>query len=112
MSNIILDFFHNITKRSNPRLNAKDAYLKAKYQRIQTEEERLNEFKFNLDTLISIKCDSCTCCCVVELEEDLSKHLNDIIKEYRELGYTVINLKDEVEDIDNNCLFLCWDKKY
>nr|DAF43835.1 MAG TPA: hypothetical protein [Myoviridae sp. ctNQV2] len=46
MSNIILDFFHNITKRSNPRLNAKDAYLKAKYQRIQTEEERLNEFKF------------------------------------------------------------------
>jgi hypothetical protein len=48
----------------------------------------------------------------VELEEDLSKHLDDIIKEYRELGYTVINLKDEVEDIDNNYLFLCWDKKY
>lgn len=103
--NILVEFFHNLTKRSNPR-------LKAKYQRIQTEDERLNEFKFNLDTLISIKCDTCTCCCVVELEEDLSKHLDDIINEYRDLGYTVLNLKDEVEDIDKNYLFLCWDKKY
>lgn len=110
--NVFIDFFKNLTKRSNPRLNAKDAYLKAKYQRIQTEEERLKEFKSDLDMLISIKCDSCTCCCVVELEEDLSKYLDEIIKEYQDMDYTVINLKEQIDGIHKNYLFFCWDKKY
>lgn len=112
MNKTISDFFKNVTKRSNPRLNAKEAYLRTKYQRIQTDEERLQEFKFNLDTLISIKCDTNTCCCVVELEEDLSKYLDEVIKEYQDMGYTVLNLKDEVENINKNYIFICWDKKF
>lgn len=110
--NVFIEFFKNLTKRSETRLNAKEAYLKAKYQRIQTEEERLKGFKSDLDMLISIKCDSCTCCCVVELEEDLSKYLDEIIKEYQDMDYTVINLKEQIDGIHKNYLFFCWDKKY
>lgn len=112
MKSFFCELFSNLTTRSETRLNAKEAYLRAKYQRIQTEEERLKEFKSELDRLITIKCDSCICCCVVELEEDLSKYLDDIIKEYREMDYTVINLREKLEGVHKNYIFLCWDKKY
>lgn len=112
MNNKIFEIFSKLTKRSDARLTAKSAYLKSKYQRIQTDEERVKDFKEIIESLIAAKCEVGHYCCVIQLENDLAKFLDEIVSEFTEIGYTVVNLKEKIEEVENIYLFFCWDKKY
>lgn len=112
MNKQIFELFSKLIKRSDARLTANNAYLKSKYQRIQTDEERVKDFKEIIETLIAAKCEVGHYCCVVQLTNDLAKFLDEIVNEFIEIGYTVVNLKEKIEGIENIYLFFCWDKKY
>lgn len=105
----IKEMLSKLIKRSDMKLTAKDAYLKAKYNRIEDDETRLKIFKENLESLIAAKCEMCSYCCVVQVEEDLQKYTNDIINEYKNLGYTVVNLKEVIEGVKSNFIFFTWE---
>lgn len=104
--------FSEMFKTMSKKLDAKEAYLLTHYCRIVSEDNRLKEFKDKIDALISAKCTVDSYCCVMQVPDDLLKFIGDIINEYRELGYTVVNLKEVIEDVDCDYLFFCWDKKY
>lgn len=105
----IRELFSNLVKRSDTKMSAKDAYLKSKYNRVESDEARLKNFKENLEALISAKCEISSYCCVVQVESDLTKFLEDIITDYRSLGYTVVNLKEIIEGVKSDYLFFTWE---
>ena len=105
----IKELLLSLMKRNNTIMNAKDAYLKSKYNRIEDDNTRLKNFKDDLNALIEAKCQISTYCCVVQVEDDLKKFIDDIVQEYKNLGYTVVNLKDVIEGVVSDYLFFTWE---
>ena len=79
------------------KVSAKDAYLKATYGEVKTDDQRLEDFMTALDELIKMKSspNNCQFCATIEVPD-----------------FTIINLKEKLDDIKSNFLFLCWDNKY
>lgn len=96
------------------KVSAKDAYLKATYGEVKTDDQRLEDFMTALDELIKMKSNpnNCQFCATIEVPDDLLKYLPQIIGEYKNRDFTIINLKEKLDDIKSNFLFLCWDNKY
>lgn len=90
--------------------NATNAYLMATYGKIETQENRLSEFIKDVDTLISNKAQAGQFCCSTEVPNELAgDFLKTIITKYRELGFTVIDLNESLDEIKRNYIFICWD---
>lgn len=114
--NKLKTIWNNVVSKWNKdnRVTAKDAYLKATYGIVKNDEERLNDFMVSLDELIALKSDprNCQFCAAIEVPKDLLKFLPQIIEEYTTRNFTILNLNEKLEEINNNYLFLCWDNKY
>ena len=93
--------------------SAYDAYLLATYGVIESKEKRLETFYEGIDTLIHAKAQASQYCCASEIPDELVKDfLSKIIKKYEDLGYTVIDLSDKLENIKRHYIFITWDNKY
>jgi len=93
---------------SVPTANA--SFLKSKYGRADSSEERLDAFMKEFCTDIETKNTKGEYACVKFLPEDLAVFKDAIINIFKDKGYTVADLKQCIENVGRDYIFLCWDK--
>lgn len=106
------NIWKGLTGKKTEPAKATDAYLKTKYKVVKNDEERLNDFKISLNSLIEGKSECGNYCCVIEMPDDIKKYIGDVMTEYKEHGYSVANLKDSVKDVKTDVIFISWFDKY
>ena len=106
------NIWKGLTGKKTEPAKATDAYLKTKYKVVKNDEERLNDFKVSLNSLIEGKSECGNYCCVIEMPDDIKKYIGDVMTEYKEHGYSVANLKDSVKDVKTDVIFVSWFDKY
>ena len=99
--------FNEIFKRlfkPNETINAKSAYMKAKYGQDFSEEELLTQFFTSTKALIEAKSSNGHFCAMVEIDEDIQKFVPEIIELYEnKLGYQTIKI-DKSTDLNGETL--------
>jgi hypothetical protein len=115
------NFFQKLTSKLVPvnKIDGYDAYLLAKYGKVETPEDRLKRFYEDTDSLIKGKASMGEWCCSVEIPIELiSNYKDDIINNYQSKKFFVLvitnetihtNEKNNKEDIKGTYLFFCWD---
>lgn len=89
---------------------ANDSYLLSKYGHTHARNERLSDFLKEIGTKIKEMNDRGSYACVTKVPEDLFVFISAIISLFKQKGYAVTNLKDCVDNIACDYIFLCWDK--
>ena len=91
------------------RMNAHQAYLKANYDRIDTDDERVKNFISKVDKIIEGKCQGGIQFCAVSLLKDLMTYKEQIISSYTTIGYNVV---DVMTSDGIYVLIISWSDKY
>ena len=89
---------------------ANTSFLKSKYGHADSSEERLDSFMKEFCTDIETKNTKGEYACVKVLPEDLAVFKDAIINIFKDKGYTVADLKQCIENVGRDYIFLCWDK--
>lgn len=100
-----------VSKKSKSKeFSANDAYLQAKYGKVESKEERFENFISELNALITFKCQSNAFHCTIVMPQELvAEYLDRVISKYTEMGFEIINMKDIVDKLDSTILFLSWE---
>ena len=110
--NFIEKFFNFFVSKNskNKEFSANDAYLQAKYGKVESKEERYENFINELNALITFKCQSNAFHCTIVMPQELVvEYLDEVISKYTEMGFDIINMKDIVHKLNSTILFLSWD---
>lgn len=89
---------------------ANTSYLMSAYGKAYPSKERVDNFLKDLATAITTKNSKGEYACVKVLPDDLNEYKDAIIKLFKEKGYTAANLKDCINGVTSNYIFVCWDK--
>jgi len=90
--------------------SANATYLMTKYGHAYDSIERLDSFLKDLSSTISEKCSRGEYACVKKLPLDLAEFKAGIISLFKNKGYSVADLKDHIENVTCDYIFVCWDK--
>ena len=90
--------------------SANATYLMTKYGHAYDSIERLDTFLKELSSTISEKCSRGEYACVKKLPLDLAEFKAGIISLFKNKGYSVADLKDHIENVTCDYIFVCWDK--
>lgn len=90
--------------------SANATYLMTKYGHAYDSIERLDSFLKDLSTTITEKCSRGEYACVKKLPFDLVEYKAGIISLFKNKGYSVADLKDHIENVTCDYIFVCWDK--
>lgn len=90
---------------------ANESYLRTLYTgNAETDAVRLKNFMTEVTHLMEYKRSHQSYVCCIRVPDDLLLYLHDIEEKYRSLGYFVANLRENIEDVDRDYLFISWDK--
>lgn len=89
---------------------ANATYLMTKYGHAHDSIERLDSFLKDLSSTISEKCSRGEYACVKKLPLDLVEFKAGIINLFKNKGYSIADLKDHIENVTCDYIFVCWDK--
>lgn len=90
--------------------SANATYLTTKYGHANDSIERLDSFLKDLSSTIAEKCSRGEYACVKLLPLDLVEFKAGIISLFKNKGYSVADLKDHIENVTCDYIFVCWDK--
>ena len=90
--------------------SANTSFLKSKYGQANPSRERLDNFMKDFCTDIQGKNNKGEYACVKVLPEDLAIFRDTIIGVFKNRGYVVADLKENIENIVRDYIFVCWDK--
>lgn len=90
---------------------ANESYLRTLYTgNAETDAVRLKNFMTEVTHLMEYKRSHQSYICCIRVPDDLLLYLHDIEEKYKSLGYFVANLRESIEDVDRDYLFISWDK--
>ena len=119
--------FKNPFSRPEEPFTAEKAWVETTYgqgsfrpieERIKNKQKYIEDMiknKFEYGTNNSHYCKSYRC--VIDIEEDLKNHTEEILRPFKEGGFDIINLSEKVDEIcDENVFLISWrhifDKKH
>lgn len=90
---------------------ANESYLRTLYTgNAESDAVRLKNFMLEVTHLMEYKRSHQSYICCIRVPDDLLLYLHDIIEKYRSLGYFVENLRNHIDGVDRDYLFISWDK--
>lgn len=116
------NFIEKIFGRNDmPDINAEQAWIESTYGfgSYKDVEGRIKEKRQYINACIESKFKQCyqnnNCVshssyhCVVDIEEDLAAHINEIFEPFLSNGFTIINISEQVKEIDEpNVYLISW----
>lgn len=95
--------------------SARDAYMTAKYNLIETNEEMLMKFFKSTEDLIKDKATAGKYCAMVEVDVDLQSSVNEIVEYYKGMGFQVMKLSsktmvngEKLKNLHSTFIILVW----
>lgn len=90
-------------------ISANEAYLQARYNKIESKEERYNKFLDNTNKLILECCQVSRYCCTVEMEKELlDEYMDKFISYFANKGYSIIDMREVIPNLEKGYIFICW----
>lgn len=113
----MLEKVKRLFKKIGPKekqLTAEEAYYRTKYGVYRTLEQRIKDNQRNIKELIKSKVSPAykaetkfsSFYCVIDLDDELKPHVNEIFQPFIDNGFNVINLSEKVEEINDELVFL------
>lgn len=108
-ASFLKDFMKWLAPNKPPKeLKAKDAYLQAKYNRIESKEDWYKKLMNNINELIISSCQINKYYCTIEFPLELvNDYLLETIEKLSNDGYTVIDMREHTK-MEHCVLFITW----
>ena len=101
--------FSNPKTSGKTKLSANEAYLKTRYGKIETKEERYKSFLERLNKEILFKCQVNEYFCAMEVPSELAdEYMEQIISEYKDGGYSIVDMRTVIKDLNAPIIFVSW----
>lgn len=90
-------------------ISANDAFLKTKYGKVESKEERYKNLISAINEEISQKCNMGEYCCIAKVPSDLEEeYLEKLTSEYKDKGFDVIDMREFIKRLNKTILFISW----
>lgn len=110
-NNDLVEKFLNWLRPNKPKLeiSASEAYLQARYNKVESKEERYNKLLKMTNQLIMECCQTNRYYCTVEMEKELlDEFMGQFLKYFSDKGYAIVDMRKVIPNLENGYIFISW----